>query len=202
MIQRIFLSLIILCQGFVMVGCASTGAKTGYLQNYGDLKRGTFLEGFYVSPEAASANTALIQVGEIDTSKTPGTATYSPSQAANDLRGALKTAVQRHDQMSRYRFDGGGQANAQLDIAITEINPGSRAGRFFAAELGAGHAYVQVEGKLSSVPAGIVLATFSEKRRSSGLAGTLDMLQDAGPILMKQMLDGIAADIIQEIKKI
>ncbi len=186
----------------VISGCATTGAKTGYLQNYDELKRGSFLHGFHLNPKASSLPISTIRVGEIDTSKTPGAVTYTPAQASTDLKGALQTAVQRYGQIDRYKFDPSAQADATLELAITEINPGSRAGRFFAAEFGAGHAYVQVEGKLMNTSTSEELASFSEKRRSSGLAGTLDTFEDAGPTLMKQMLSGIAADIVQELKSV
>ncbi len=192
----------LLLQTVLITGCASTGAKTGYLQNYDDLKRGSYLQGFYLSPKASSLNISTIKVADIDTSKTPGAVTYTPSQAVTDLKDAIQNAALNNGEPGKYVFDASAQADALLELAITEINPGSRAGRFWGGEFGAGHAYIQVEGKLKSIATGEELASFSEKRRSSGMAGAADTFGDMGPQLLKQMLNTIAGDMVRELKRI
>ncbi len=94
-----------------------------------------------------------------------------------------------------------GQAEAVLHIAITEMTPGSAGGRIFAGELGMGHAFVQVEGRLVDLESGKDLVAFADRRRSSGAIGFEDMGGDAGPRLVRRMLKGIAADLVRELEQ-
>jgi len=67
-------------------------------------------------------------------------------------------------------------------------------------ELGAGHAQVQVEGKITNMSNGDLLATFAERRRSSGAVGFKDLGGDAGPALIKHMIGEISSDINDELR--
>jgi hypothetical protein len=42
-------------------------------------------------------------------------------------------------------------------------------------------------------------AFFTDRRRDSGAIGFEDLLGDAGPKLVKRMLDGIATDVVKEL---
>ena len=64
---------------------------------------------------------------------------------------------------------------ARLELAITEMTPGSSSVRLWAGEFGAGHAFVQVEGQVLYVESGTELATFCDRRRASGAAGLKDV---------------------------
>ena len=87
----------------------------------------------------------------------------------------------------------------RIDLAITYMDPGSAAKRIWAGELGAGHAQVQVEGKVFDIESGQIVATFAERKRSSGAIGLKDIGGDAGPSLIKQMLNLISEDVNDEL---
>jgi hypothetical protein len=89
-------------------------------------------------------------------------------------------------------------ATSKLSLAITQLNPGNQAARIIAAELGAGHAFVQVEGKLLTI-SGAEAAAFVDRRRSSGLIGIKDTFGDAAPNLIKKMIENISADAVAEL---
>jgi hypothetical protein len=94
-----------------------------------------------------------------------------------------------------------GQMEAELRIAITEMTPGSAGGRIFAGEFGMGHAIVQVEGRMVDLTSGKDFVAFADRRRSSGAIGFEDVGGDAGPRLVRRMLEQIAADLVRELQR-
>jgi hypothetical protein len=90
-------------------------------------------------------------------------------------------------------------APLRLDLAITEMNPGSASGRVWAGELGVGHAHLQIEGKVVDVKSNRVLATFSERHGSSGDIGVADLGGNAGPSLIKKMIQKTSEQINKEL---
>jgi hypothetical protein len=84
-------------------------------------------------------------------------------------------------------------------MAITYLTPGNATARILAAELGAGHAFVQVEGKLTDAKTGEEIARFADRRRDSGSIGFEDVGGDAGPRLVERLLKGISADVVKEL---
>ena len=72
-------------------------------------------------------------------------------------------------------------AKNRFDLAITHMDPGSSAERLWAGEFDAGHAQLQVEGKVVDIESGEIVAAFAERRRYSGALGAEDLGGDAGP---------------------
>jgi hypothetical protein len=71
------------------------------------------------------------------------------------------------------------------------VDPGGGFARVMAGELGAGHAWVQVEGRVTDPTSGALLAAFADRQRDSGLAGVRDTFGDVGPSLVKERLTAI-----------
>ena len=90
-------------------------------------------------------------------------------------------------------------AKYRLDLAITHMDPGSAAKRLWAGEFGAGHAQLQVEGKVVDIESGEVIAAFAERRRSSGSLGAKDLAGDAGPHIIEHLVGLISADVNSEL---
>ena len=101
----------------------------------------------------------------------------------------LKGRIISDSQEARYR----------LDLAITHMDPGSRAKRLLAGEFGAGHAQLQIEGKVIDVESNEVVASFAERRRSSGAIGIEDVAGDAGPHIIEHLVSLISADVNSEL---
>jgi hypothetical protein len=59
---------------------------------------------------------------------------------------------------------------------------------------------VQVEGKLVTVESGETVATFAERRRTSGLVGLKDIEGDSGPDLIRHMIKLISEDIDRQLQ--
>jgi hypothetical protein len=91
------------------------------------------------------------------------------------------------------------ESTAKLTLAVTYLTPGSATKRTWAAEFGAGHAIVQVEGKLIDSKTGNELAEFAERRRDSGTIGFEDIGGDAGPTLVRRLLHNVGEDFVKEL---
>jgi len=92
-----------------------------------------------------------------------------------------------------------GEDYYKLQLAITQMDPGSAVGRMIVGELGAGHAKIQVEGRLEN-NAGDIIMAFSDLRSNSGAIGLKDLGGDAGPQLVKDSLGELAEAIMAELK--
>jgi hypothetical protein len=80
------------------------------------------------------------------------------------------------------------------------MDPGSRAKRLWAGEFGAGHAQLQIEGKVVDTENGEVIAAFAERRRSSGALGAKDLAGDAGPHIIEHLVSLVSADVNSELR--
>jgi len=93
-----------------------------------------------------------------------------------------------------------GERPAYLDVAITELNPGSTVARFWAGEFGAGHAWVQVEALLRTEPGGSVVGRLVQRTRISGVASFQNSRgRDSGPVLLRQILFKAGVAIQREL---
>jgi len=182
-------------------GCASQGVRSGFLDNYDNLKSGSHLEGFHVNSDLIGKYAAKkILIGAIDTSRVHDKKNITVEHARKRFLSSLQNHIYKYQLGDHIFLDSAVQTpELELQIALTEMNPGSAGGRMFAGEFGMGHAYVQVEGKIFNKNTNEVLVTLSERRRSSGAIGLADLAGDSGPDLVVEMLDGIADDIVREL---
>ncbi len=192
-----FITLLLL--GSFLGGCAPT-VRTDYLRSYDKLHKGKHLDRYW-------SNTSLISKKKYSTIRVDRIAIDRISNqkgvAAEDCREWLRNALVKASSASGTHivFEAGPDvAQAKLEIAITEMTPGSAAGRMFAGELGAGHAWVQVEGRIVDIESNEEVVAFSDRRRSSGAIGLRDIGGDAGPSLVREMLEQIAYDVMQELE--
>jgi hypothetical protein len=178
-----------------LAGC-STPTASGYLADYDRLAEGQFLEEYWSDRSAIRAGGySTIQLSEVSTDRIEDQKGITASECAELLRSSLVQGSLGNIVASP---SGTGRI-AQLDVAITNMDPGSAAARIFAGELGAGHAWVQIEGSVVDPKSGEVLASFAERRRSSGAIGFEDVGGDSGPSQVRRMVRDIAIDIRKEI---
>jgi hypothetical protein len=189
-------SLVVGAALLMLSGCTATVKPTGYLDNYQQMKSGNELEQFWSDPAAiAKAQPAGVVLGSIDVRAT------APTQAARDQAQSWLSASLLGSTASPTDRDICGPTGpnaARLDVAITEMDPGSGFARVMAGELGAGHAWVQVEGRVTGAD-GALLATFADRQRDSGYHGLQDTLGDVGPALVKERLTAIGAATRDEL---
>ena len=185
------LAVTVLISGFILSGHAASPKKSGYLSDYDRLVEGEYLEAYWVDitriekSDAPSMLLGEISVGGIKDHKGV-TVTDCVGWLRNDL---MKSVVFSDSQAAKYR----------LDLAITHMDPGSRAKRLWAGEFGAGHAQLQIEGKVVDIESGEVIAAFAERRRSSGALGAKDLGGDAGPHIIEHLVGLISADVNSEL---
>jgi hypothetical protein len=191
----------LLLLGLSLSSCAPL--RTGYLRDYDKLQKGKYLESYW-------SNTALIEkkkysligVEAINVDRI----TNQTGVTTEDCRTWLQNALIRATSTLRRQFvfwtvKDQEKAQTKLEIAITEMTPGSAGGRMFAGEFGLGHAWVQVEGRLVDIESNEEVVVFSERRRHSGAIGFRDLGGDAGPALVRELLEGIAADSVKELRE-
>ena len=119
--------------------------------------------------------------------------------ASNELRQAIAFAIRARTSWGTVEQPD--SATAKISLAITYLTPGSVAGRFWAAELGAGHAIVQVDGKVIDAVTGKEIACFEDRQRDSGAIGFEDLGGDAGPRMVKRMLESISVNFVKELSE-
>ncbi len=193
---RLFITPLLLAS--FLGGCA-TAKRTGYLQNYDKLDKGRYLENYWSrTPLIGKKKYSTIRVDAISIDRISDQKGLTAENCREWLRNALVNASSASGPHIVFGVGPDG-AQAKLEIAITEMTPGSAAGRFFAGEFGMGHAWVQVEGRIVDIESKDELVAFSDRRRSSGAIGLRDIGGDAGPNLVREMLEEIAADLIKEL---
>ncbi|WP_456444477.1 DUF4410 domain-containing protein [Thiolapillus sp.] len=175
-------------------GCASTPTTSGYLRDYSRLQPGQYLEKYWADKtHIKQSGSPAILLGEISVDNISDQKGITVAGCVAILKSSLE--------------DGGIVSSdyqdtpVRLDLAITYMDPGSAAKRVWAGELGAGHAQVQIEGRVTDTTSGNVLATFAERRRSSGYIGIKDIGGDSGPSLIKQMITLISGDVTNELRQ-
>lgn len=185
-------AIIALSCSLLLAGCSSTPTTSGYLSDYSQLKPGKYLEEFWADTGLIDKSEAPnIHLGEISTPGISDKNNVTVTECISWLRNSLLgwKAVSNSPSDAKYR----------LDVAITYMDPGSASERVLAGEFGAGHAKVQVEGKVVETKSGQVVATFAERRRSSGAIGLDDVGGDSGPHLVESMIESISKDVNSEL---
>jgi hypothetical protein len=184
----------------MVLGCASA-TQSGFLADYSRLESGRHVEKFW-SDEAVIEDRrySAVDLKAIDVTRISDTEDVTAEQSALWLKAALTSNLPWLRLRDAFAPDAG-QAGAQLRVAITEMTPGSAAGRMFAGEFGMGHAIIQVEGEMVDLDSQAVVVAFADRRRSSGTIGFEDIGGDAGPRLVQRMLEELAADLAQELRQ-
>jgi hypothetical protein len=79
------------------------------------------------------------------------------------------------------------------------MDPGSREKRIWAGEFGAGHARLQIEGRVVDNESGEIIAELAQRRRSSGALGAKDITHDAGPHIIEHLVFLVSSDVANEL---
>ncbi|MDX2088074.1 MAG: DUF4410 domain-containing protein [Kofleriaceae bacterium] len=185
-----------LAVALALSGCASAPKPTPFTPPQVALEKGKHVDRVWADAAAlAAARVANVALSEIDTRAIADAKGITAAEARETLRGAL-VAGAGGDVVLRHGLEG---STSRLEVAITELDPGSAAARVFAGELGAGHAWVQVEARLVDPASGAVLAAFVERSRDSGGIGLRDTFGSVGPTLVRELLQRAARDIRDEL---
>ena len=180
-----------------LIGC-STPRSSGYLPDYRVLDKSQFLESYYADHSAiASKGYGNVVLTSVSTDSIQDQKGITKSECGQWLHNAVTEGSR--DAMPVVVSTGSPGFPALLSVSITEMTPGSAGSRILAGELGSGHAWIQIEGKVIDSQTNVTLASFAERRRSSGLTGLRDIPGDSGPTLVKEMIEDISEDIRREL---
>jgi hypothetical protein len=178
--------------GFIFTVQAAAPKASGYVSDYGRLIEGEYLEAYWIDMvDIERSKSPTVMLGDISII---GVKDHK-GVTVDDCVGWLKGDLQK-DVIS----SGHTGAPYKLDLAITFMDPGSAAKRIWAGEFGAGHAKLQIEGKVTDIDSGKVVAEFAERRRSSGAIGVEDLGGDAGPHIIEHLVSLISDDINSELQ--
>lgn len=86
----------------------------------------------------------------------------------------------------------------RMKLAITNMSPGDRASRIWAAELGFGHANVELQAIITNKQNERIIE-IRDSRNHSGALGFRDNFEDSGPQLVRELLQETSDDILQEL---
>jgi hypothetical protein len=179
------------------VGCASPPIRSDYPQDQPPLKEGSYLDKVWFEEGALSAD----RYSEIrlELVRSIGVSDQTNITVAQAIQWLRQATIQPGTDSLVLRSTGPGKA-ANLELVITELNPGSTAARFWAGEFGAGHAWVQVEGKLTDTNSHKLLGYFVERDRKSGVATFRNSRgEDSGPGLIHDIIEDIGKKVRREI---
>jgi len=180
-----------------LIGC-STPRSSGYLPDYQVLKKSQFLESYYADHSVIASNSyGNVVLASVSTEDIQDQKGITKSECSQWLRNSVTKGS--NDAIPIVVSTGSPGVPALLSVSITEMTPGNAGSRMLAGELGSGHAWIQVEGKVTDSQTNITLASFAERRRSSGLTGLRDIPGDSGPTLVKEMIEDISEDIRREL---
>jgi len=192
MLRYLRLSIIISVSCLILSGCTSTPTTSGYLSDYSRLKPTEYLEEYWADTKQIKKSDAPnIYLGEVSAVGISDKENVRVTDCVAWLRKDLLAGSTISNDQSDAKY--------RLDVAITYMDPGSASARVLAGEFGAGHAKVQVEGKVVDVNSGQTVAAFAERRRSSGDIGIDDLGGDASPSLVDNMIKSISKDVNNEL---
>lgn len=181
------------------LGCAfpTRPARTPFLDPVAPLSKGRHTDSVWFDKEAIARNgysEILIAPVEVERVR------EAPGMPASECARILMTSVGQGRDSILVRAGTPGRP-AELRLAITEMSPGSAFGRIMAGELGVGHAWVQVEGRLLDATTGELIGQVADRRRGSGMHGLRDMGGDSGPAMIREMLAEIGESIRTEVAR-
>ncbi|MEM5786649.1 MAG: DUF4410 domain-containing protein [Syntrophobacteraceae bacterium] len=180
----------------LLSGCATVADRSGFLSGYEKLHQGKHLQNYWSSAELTGENVSRIYIAPVE-GWNRDESSVTKADACRWLEEAVVSNIQKapgwkiSERPEEYKKN--------LFMSVTHLDTGSAAGRILAAELGAGHAFVQAEGKLTDSTTNKELASFTDRRRDTGVLGLEDLAGNAGRKLVKRMLEGIASDIVMEL---
>lgn len=179
------------------VGCSSFVKKTDFLPSQAKLKAGKHVDSYWSSQNLSNATLARIYIEPVDTARIKDEPGIPAKVAAELLSREMAFNLESHFNSKIVAETN--ECTARLALAITFMTPGSMQGRMWAAELGVGHAVVQVEGRLIDQQTGVDLVFFADRRRDSGAIGFEDFGGDAGTRLVTRLLNFTAINFAKEL---
>ena len=178
----------------IFAGCSHV-AQSGFISGYNQLQRGKHLEKVLASQDFVKGKGIAIEIRKPISQGVQNNEEFPLKEAQNYLFEVLQrnlaTEPGIHIISTGTEKSSLGERYLVLETAITRLDPGSRAMRWFASELGAGHSKVQVEGKLVDPHSGKLLIQFADSRAGSAMGG-LDITGGSGREMLQADLNGIA----------
>jgi hypothetical protein len=198
--MRKIIKTMLVCAIFAYISCVCFSAS----ESSDNLvkKAGKYIKNMEINEKIlAEKKYNVILLSNIDISKISDKKNVTTEICKNDLRQGIMNEARNTDSPT-FVFDDSAKAQARLDLAIIEMNPGSKFQRFLAGEIGVGSAIVKVEGKLTDTHTNDIILQFSVKRGATGSWQFRNSVpgSDSGPGLISDIIDRISNDIVNELQ--
>ena len=175
-------------------GCATAPERTGVaFQLPHPMSSAQDIDQFYVAPhlQPSQYETLIVTEPLFPVPIVDRELTFTPWK--QDLQTSLAQAL-RTSGLFRHVVEGSaatitGKRTLLLESAIVEVDPGDRMVRWWFSEFGAGHSFIQVEGRIVDPEANDVLVQFADRRRG---AAVFDITGGDSEGLLREDLRGIA----------
>ncbi len=184
-----------------LVGCATSPAHPGTaLPLPHPMTANEHVDLLYVSPGLRLQDYDLLVVAQprLEAPIVDRELAYVPW--AQDLRTALAQAMKRSGLFATVveaePTDTAGTAVLVLESAVVELDPGDQAVRWMFGEFGAGHSFIQVEGRIVDARTQEVLAQFADRRRG---AAVFHLTGGDSQALLQEDLRGIAKSLAKAL---
>ena len=196
--RRSFLTLIVLG----LTGCAATPERTGLVLPLPHLMAPSkHIDLLYVAPglKLHKQDILIVTKPKLAAPILERELTYTPwiKELHTALIQALRASGLFVEIASEVPSNLAGRKTLVLESAIVELDPGNQALRWWFGELGAGHSFIQVEGRIVTGQTQEILAEFADRRRGAGI---FDITGGESDVLLREDLRGIAKDVAKALE--
>lgn len=180
-------------------GCVTGYRPSGFLEDYSKLERGERLGRVWVSePHAQEKTYRSLYVEPISIRYITDQRNVSAESCGVWLRNAVAEAGR--DSTIRFHFSGDpAERDGVLQLAITKMLPGSAGSRILPSDLGAGSAWVRIEGRVVDTVTGEEVFLFEDMRRSSEEPRLEDLPGRDGWQIVQELLHHMGHDVVVEL---
>ncbi len=194
----------ILIIGFILIttllwGCATTKySNVNLLDNYNSTNNGSYVKSVWINNSKIKSNeTFKIFLEEINIDN------ISDEKGITKIEGknVLKNSIMNSQYNNGILVTKDDTSDYSMALAITNMSPGDRASRMWAGELGFGHANVELQVIITNKESERVIE-IKDSQSNSGAIGFRDIPEDSGPQLVRELLQAISDNILQELNSI
>jgi hypothetical protein len=182
-------------------GCASP-EKSDFLTGSPLMHQGKYVHSFWSDGKIDRQTLSKIYVEPVDISRIKDYSDLTASAAGIELKKGVVWRISA--QTGWVTVETPELATTRMSLAITYFTLGSPNARAWGSQFGAGHAIVQIDGKVTDATTGKEIACFEDRQRNSGGIGWADVVDstgDAGPAMVRRMLESISGNFVKELSE-
>lgn len=181
------------------VGCVATRYNhVNMLEHNNESIKGKFVDNVWITKSKVTydSRTTKLNLEDINIDSISN----EKGITKEECRSELKSDILKNEHNKDFIVENQPEDSYKIKFIITNMSPGDAASRIWAAELGFGHANVEIQTIISKADQRII--EIRDSRNNSGAIGFRDTGGDSGPQLVRELLKQISDNIIQELNSI